>query len=129
MVAAAQPQSKILVVDDDRDIAEWLNQLLKLHGYIVSKAFDGLEALEQVALDIPDLILMDLMMPRMDGPTAIKRLCDEEETCAIPVIVLSAHPPHSAEERKRMFGDSVRQIMQKPAPMVELVTEIKKALA
>ena len=127
----SEAKRRILVVDDDRDIAEWLNQLLKLQGYLVSKAHDGLEALEHVAKEIPDLILMDLMMPKMDGQTAIRRLYSADATCSIPVIVLSANPPHSKAAIEEMFGDGAKQvqlILQKPAPMMELIAEVKRCL-
>ena len=131
-MTSSDVKPKILVVDDDRDIAEWLNQLLKLQGYLVSKAHDGMEALEHVAKDIPDLILMDLMMPKMDGQTAIQRLCTTDATCSIPVIVLSANPPHGKAATEEMFGDGAKQvrlILQKPAPMMDLITEVKRCLA
>ena len=131
-MTSSDVKPKILVVDDDRDIAEWLNQLLKLQGYLVSKAHDGMEALEHVAKEIPDLILMDLMMPKMDGQTAIRRLCTTDATCSIPVIVLSANPPRGKAATEEMFGDGAKQvrlILQKPAPMMDLITEVKRCLA
>jgi len=131
-MTSSDAKQKILVVDDDPDITEWLNQLLMLQGYLVSKAYDGKEALEHVARDIPDLILMDLMMPRMDGQTAIRHLCTTKATCSIPVIVLSANPPRGKEATKEMFGNGanqVQKILQKPAPMMDLVAEVKRCLA
>lgn len=131
-MTSSDVKPKILVVDDDRDIAEWLNQLLKLQGYLVSKAHDGIEALEHVAKEIPDLILMDLMMPKMDGQTAIRRLCTTDATCSIPVIVLSANPPRGKAAKEEMFGDGAKQvqlILQKPAPMMDLIIEVKRCLA
>ncbi len=129
---SSDAKQRILVVDDDRDIAEWLNQLLKLQGYLVSKAYDGLDALEQITKEIPDLILMDLMMPKMDGQTAIRKLCTTDATCSIPVIVLSANPPRGKAAAREMFGsgaDQVQMILQKPAPMMDLVAEVKRCLA
>ncbi len=131
-MTSSNAKPKILVVDDDRDIVKWLNQLFELQGFLVSKAYDGLEALEQVAKEIPDLILMDLMMPRMDGQTAIRNLYQTEETSKIPVIVLSAAPPRNETAHNEMFGDGAKQVkcvLQKPTPLMELVTEVKRCLA
>ncbi len=130
-MAITNAELKILVVDDDRDIVGWLSQLFRLQGFRVSTAYDGIEALDEVAKEPPDLILMDLMMPNMDGKTAIRHLHQKEETSKIPIIVLSAAPPHNKKARKKMFGDSrkqVKQILQKPTPMMQLMTEVKRCL-
>ncbi len=128
----SNPKPKLLVVDDDPDIARWLKQLFELQGFLVSKAYNGLEALEHVAKEIPDLIVMDLMMPRMDGQTASRKLCTTEATCAIPVIVLSANPPRSKDACNKLFGNGrpqVKCVLQKPTPMMDLVNEVKRYIA
>src|SRR5688572_5338797 len=81
---------KILVVDDDEDIATVLRIALQVKGYEVSLAGNGREALECAANDTPDLIVMDVMMPEMDGYEALKRLREDKATSKIPVIMLTA---------------------------------------
>ena len=80
-------QFRILVVDDEKRILNFLNSKLKASGYEVLTANDGLEALEQAQAQEPDLILLDILMPKMDGFETLKRLRSFSST---PVIILSA---------------------------------------
>jgi PAS domain S-box-containing protein len=121
-------RSRILVVDDEADIVGWLKHLLTHSGYRVSEAYDGIQALEAVAADKPDLILLDMKMPRMDGRTTLRRLRAEEEFRDIPVIVLSAHAVTDGAERRQMMDLGVREFMNKPVTMERLVDEIQKHL-
>jgi DNA-binding response OmpR family regulator/two-component sensor histidine kinase len=121
-------RNKILVVDDEIDIVGWLKHFLTHYGYHVSEAYDGVQALEAVAADRPDLILLDLKMPRMDGRTTLRRLRENEETRSIPVIVLSAIPYSDETERVEMLGLGVREFLRKPVTMEQVVAEIKKSL-
>ena len=77
----------ILVVDDDREIASAIEVYLKNEGYNVVKAYDGLEALAALKREEFQLILMDIMMPKLDGMQATMKIRDE---CNIPIIMLSA---------------------------------------
>ncbi|HZZ83315.1 MAG TPA: response regulator [Anaeromyxobacteraceae bacterium] len=81
---------RILVVDDDPDILDAICDILGAEGYPVARARHGLEALEQVARQRPDLILLDLMMPVMDGPTFARELRASYSGQGIPIIVISA---------------------------------------
>ena len=84
-------KGKILVVDDEVYIVQILEfSLSRIEGYDVVTASDGEEALEKVAAEHPDLIVLDVMMPKMDGYETCKRLKEEEATRSIPVILLSA---------------------------------------
>ncbi len=120
--------SKILVVDDDKDIASWLKHALVYYGFNVSTAYDGLQCLESVSKSIPDLILLDMMMPRMDGSTTIRKLREEDRSRHIPIIVLSANPPKDGDERARLIGAGVKKFLKKPVPIEEVVEEIEKHL-
>jgi CheY-like chemotaxis protein len=124
----AKMGSKILVVDDDKDIASWLKHALDYYGFNVSTAFDGFQCLESVANSIPDLILLDMMMPRMDGSTTIRKLREEERSRHIPIIVLSANPPKDGDERARLIGAGVKEFLKKPVPIEDVVEEIEKHL-
>ena len=80
----------ILVVDDDEDIARFVQVNLKLHGFEVAHARDGAEALEVIAERRPDLAVVDLMMPRVDGVELTRRLRADPMTAALPIIMLTA---------------------------------------
>jgi diguanylate cyclase (GGDEF)-like protein len=80
----------VLVADDDADIRAFLDVTLSLAGYDVLEATDGVETIDAARRHTPDLILLDLMMPRMDGFEALKRLRDDARTSHIPVVLLTA---------------------------------------
>jgi two-component system, chemotaxis family, chemotaxis protein CheY len=80
----------VLVVDDDPDILDAICDILESEGYRVSRARHGLEALQRVDAERPAIILLDLMMPVMDGVTFAQRLRDGTETGRIPIVVISA---------------------------------------
>jgi DNA-binding response OmpR family regulator len=80
----------ILVVDDDPVIQKLLSVNFEMEGYRVLTAGDGVEGLERTAAESPDLILLDVMMPRMDGLEVVRRLKADDATATIPVILLSA---------------------------------------
>lgn len=121
-------RNKILVVDDEMDVVGWLKHFLTHSGFEVTEAYDGLQALEAVAADRPDLILLDLKMPRMDGRTTIRRLREKAETRDIPIIVLSANPISGEEDRVEMLGMGVKELLHKPVTVEQLVHEIEKYL-
>ena len=82
--------AKVLVVDDEQDIRKSLVDILFYAGYDVVEAADGEAAVEQACKEYPDIILMDVMMPVMDGLDALRRLRNNPDTQEIPVILLTA---------------------------------------
>jgi len=80
---------KILVVDDEQDIIDFLVTQLGDHGYQVRSAHDGLEAMEQVKIEKPDLILLDLQMPNETGTGLFRKLRHRKEYKNIPIIIVS----------------------------------------
>jgi CheY-like chemotaxis protein len=82
--------SKLLIVDDEVAILEALTDILSVEGYEVVTAANGAEGLEHVRKDRPDLILLDLMMPVMDGQEMLRRLKEDAALRSIPVVVMSA---------------------------------------
>lgn len=78
----------VLIVDDEQYIVDLLAELLEEEGYAVRRAYDGLAALESVTSNPPDLILSDVMMPKMDGLALVNRL--RERGFSIPVVLMSA---------------------------------------
>ena len=81
---------KILAVDDERHIVRLVEVNLQRAGYEVVTAFDGREALEKARTEKPDLIVLDVMMPYMDGPEVLQKLKADPETRDIPVIMLTS---------------------------------------
>lgn len=80
----------ILVVDDNRITTKLLRRYLEANGYEASEAYDGIECLEKVAERSPDAIVLDVMMPRLDGYETVKRLRESPATDRIPVVIVTA---------------------------------------
>jgi DNA-binding response OmpR family regulator len=89
MEQSSRRPTKILVVEDSRTQAEYLRHILETEGYRVTLADNGIEALEQTALDRPSMILSDIVMPEMDGYELCRRIKQDKKTAAIPVILVS----------------------------------------
>ena len=120
-------QTAVLVVDDDRSIAEVVRQALDDEGYAVSTAADGVEALERVASDHPALVVLDLMMPRLDGFGFLDRLREEANGSRPSVIVLSARsgPDDIAQAIEKGASD----FLTKPFDLEELLLRVRLRLA
>lgn len=119
-----QPVCKILVVDDEPAIREIVQRTLKKEGYEIGLAADGVEALKQVNSNKPELILLDLMMPNMDGFQFLTELRKIDPERSIPVIVITAMDV-TAEDQARLNGH-VKQILQKGAYKQEdLLNEVR----
>ena len=114
---------RILVVDDDREIVRSLGKLLELEGYQVLKAYDGLEALQKLVEDRVHLILLDVMMPKLNGLSALMKIREENN---IPVIILSA----KTEESDKVIGLSMGadDYITKPYNTAELMARVKSQL-
>ncbi|MET0403274.1 MAG: response regulator [Cystobacter sp.] len=95
--------SKLLIVDDEVAILEALTDILSVEGYEVATAANGAEGLQQVGRNRPDLILLDLMMPVMDGQEMLRRLKDDPALRTIPVVVMSAGRVTKAELQGSQF--------------------------
>jgi PAS domain S-box-containing protein len=118
----------LLVVDDDPDILGLLHHALSFHGYHVRKAANGREALERVVDSVPDLILLDLKMPVMDGYEVIRRLKGDVATSSVPIIVITASRLDKEEEKGKVLGMGALQYITKPLSMETLVREIGSAI-
>jgi len=111
---------RILVVEDDRMTREVVKDVLELRGYRVLLAKDGLEGLERAKAELPDLIIMDVMMPKLDGFEVCRRLKGEPASQRIPIIILSA---------REHFEDCGADLyMHKPFQPFHLVNNVAKAL-
>lgn len=105
--------SRILYIDDEPDIREVAQMALELAaGFDVRTAASGEEGLHQAAAWRPDLILLDVMMPGMDGPTVLKKLQDNPETASIPVVFITART--QAQEVAALQALGARGVIAKP---------------
>ena len=117
----------VLVVEDYQDAREMYAAYLQFSGYRVAEATNGLEAIEQANALMPDIILMDLALPKMDGWEATRRLKLQESTRHIPIVALTGHALAGHAEGARQAGcDS---FVTKPCLPDALVAEIKRMLA
>ncbi|UCC89007.1 MAG: GAF domain-containing protein [Anaerolineales bacterium] len=118
--------SHVLVVDDDHHIVEWLKEALTQSGFVVQGAYNGQEALALAREDSPDLILLDLKMPDMDGYEVIRRLRREHTTRNIPVIIITGHAIDDDYDHVKILGMGVEHMLTKPFNIETLVEEIKQ---
>jgi DNA-binding response OmpR family regulator len=118
---------KVLVVDDEPDIVRYLEHVLHGLGYETASAGDGAQAIEKAAADPPDLIVLDVMMPVMDGFAVCRRLRECEATRLIPVIVMTALA--GIENRVKLLEHGADDVLAKPVDERELVARVQGALA
>jgi CheY-like chemotaxis protein len=116
----------VLIVDDFEDNREMYAQYLRFHGYEIAEADNGQEALKQAAALLPDVIVMDLSLPGMDGWEATRRLKQEPLTRDIPVIALTGHALTGSEHTAREAGCD--RFLTKPCAPAVLGQEIRKML-
>ncbi|MCF8105310.1 MAG: response regulator [Desulfohalobiaceae bacterium] len=123
-----RPIFDILIVDDDARAVELLSRYLEeINGYRVRKAYGGQEGLDRVSEQAPDLIILDLMMPEVDGFEVIGRLKQEEPTKHIPIIIVSGKK--LTQEEVAWLNSKIENIIQKQQSSREdLLRDIKKAL-
>ncbi len=121
------PQKHLLVVDDDPNIADMLRQFLSEEEYKLDAALDGVAGLEAIAASRPDILLLDIIMPHLDGFGVIEALRADPQTRALPIIVISAKDLTEAEASR--LKESVAAVMKKQGFQGEkLVDEIKSIL-
>ena len=114
---------KILVVDDEQEIRNLLNHFLKDQGYEVVLASDGNQALKLAAEENPQVIILDIKMPGLDGLEVCKLLKDKEQTRLIPIIVITGFEDNKMEALNRGADDFVN----KPFDMAEIAIRVKSA--
>ena len=118
------PGKKILIVDDEPGIREMLSDFLRPKGYEILTAENGLEALEKAAQFLPNLIFLDIMMPKMDGWQALVQLRELEATRDIPVVMLTARS--DTEALLRSEKEHAVDYFIKPINLEELAIFIKR---
>jgi len=118
--------AKILVVDDEPSIVKLVTASLASGGYEIFQAFDGKEAIVQAKLHMPDLILLDVMMPNMDGTEARRRLHEDPQTKDIPVIHLTA--VGDFDKQREALADGATDYIVKPFAPKELAAAVAAML-
>jgi two-component system cell cycle response regulator DivK len=117
---------RVLLVEDYPDAREMYTEYLQFSGFDVVQAGNGVEALQRAADTIPDIILMDLSLPVMDGWEATRRLKADTRTASIPVVALTGHALACMSEGARKAGCDA--FVTKPCLPEDLVNEIRRIL-
>jgi CheY-like chemotaxis protein len=123
----AATKKRILICDDDPAILRVLQVNLEIEGYDVLPAQNGEQAVEVATEERPDLVILDIMMPRLDGYQACERLKANEDTKDIPVVFLSAKAQQSDIQRGKDYG--VAEYLTKPFDPMDLLGVVERLLA
>lgn len=118
--AEARARPSVLIVDDEADILTALGALLESEGFVVSVADNGLDALEQARRRPPDVVLLDVMMPLMDGRALCRALRADPLTAQVPVIFMTAGAPPAQAD----FGHQA--VVRKPFDVDDLVALLRR---
>lgn len=120
----AEPSISVLVIDDDRDTRRIYSEYLRMKGWVVFTATDGRSGLDKASDLSPDVIVLDLAMPRVDGWTALKHLRSSSWTEQIPVVIVSA----LTAARDEAFHAGCDAYLTKPCPPEVLSLQIRSLL-
>jgi DNA-binding response OmpR family regulator len=123
MLASEVATGRVLVVEDDAEIADVLRRMLRQEGHEVRSAADGLEALEAAEQFIPDLVVLDLGLPRLDGVEVCRRLRDESDA---PILILTARA--ELEDRVEGLDSGADDYLVKPFERRELLARVRALL-
>ena len=115
---------RILLVDDEPDLVQLVSMRLQTAGYLVDMAYDGQQALEQVKNSRPDLIILDLMLPKLDGYKVCRLLKFDERTRSIPILIFTARA--QVEDVTLATECGADAYLTKPFEAKALVTKIQE---
>lgn len=122
----------ILIVDDDPDILDNIITVLETQPYRLATARDGKKCMEMMAQEVPDLLILDLLMPRMDGWGVIREMRSEPRYARVPIMVLTTVIEDASRRRYELetgIGMDVQEYVQKPVMPTELIRRVEKLLA
>lgn len=117
---------KILIADDKATSRELLRTVLERQGYAITEAADGEEALQKALAELPDLILLDLQMPRRSGYEVLSELRKDPRHAELPIIAITASAMQG--DREKALAAGFTGYMAKPVPLVHLRQEVKRLL-
>jgi len=117
---------KILIADDRSEVVELVKVTLEGEGYRTIDASDGREALEKIRKEKPDLILLDIVMPKMNGFEVLSRVKKDPKTKEIPIVMLTAQGQKVDQEKGRRLG--ARDYITKPFSLSHLLNKIEEIL-
>ncbi len=123
---APEKKPRVLIVDDNTTNVELLAAQLKPYGYDLDKAYDGEDALKKIESQAPDLILLDLMMPKLSGYEVCKKIKNDPKTQLIPVIVVTALK--ELDDKIKAIEMGADDFLMKPFNKLELLTRVKSLL-
>ncbi len=121
-------KKRILVAEDDLFVLKMVKLRLEHEGYIVLSAADGEEALQEATREQPNLILLDIRMPKLDGYTVCRHLRQQPSTAAIPVIIITASEVHLLRLADRCVEVGANDWIKKPFKTKDLLAKIHRLL-
>lgn len=125
-MAIGKNNHRILVIEDDQDTNDLISTILEDAGFKSLPALDGEQGIEKARAETPDVILLDLMLPTIDGIEVCRRLMADEKTRSIPVIVLTAKQELSTKLSSFVAG--AKRFLTKPFDENELISEIQRTI-
>ncbi|NIN65749.1 MAG: response regulator [Anaerolineae bacterium] len=126
-----EKQPKLLVVDDDPDILDAITTILATQPYDIRTARDGVECVDQVREDIPDLIILDLLMPKKDGFAVVRELRENPKYGKMPILILTSVREDASRRRYELetgLAMDVQDYVEKPISPMDLLERVKKLL-
>ena len=124
-------QPYILIVDDDPDILEGILAILESQPYRLATARDGKQCMEAIEQELPDVLILDLLMPRMDGWGVIRAMRSEPRYANVPIMILTTVVEDASRRRYELetgLTMDVQDYIQKPAKPAQLIERIEKLL-
>ena len=131
MEGSVEKQPYILIVDDDPDILEGILTILETRPYRLATARDGKKCVEMIAEEVPDLLILDLLLPRMDGWGVIRELRSEPRHAQIPIMILTTVIEDASRRRYELetgMAMDDQDYVQKPARPADLIARVEKLL-
>lgn len=132
MEGSVEKQPYILIVDDDPDILEGILTILETRPYRLATARDGKKCVDMIAEEAPDLLILDLLMPRMDGWGVIRELRSEPRYAQIPIMILTTVIEDASRRRYELetgMGMDVQDYVQKPAKPADLIARVENLMS
>ncbi len=128
MTPEPEKKSIVLVVEDDEAILDFMATTLEMEGYVVFSATDGQKGLEMIQTRHPGAVVLDLMMPGMDGFAVLEKMSERPDTAAIPVMVVSAYADAGPAKKILEQSKNVKKVYTKPVRSEELLRTVKQML-